>query len=611
MNDKQTVVPDPLAHERIDAQETAPPQAIDLVAVKLTDTGRVRPHNEDYVDFYVPPDPQQEARKGAIYLVADGMGGHQAGEVASRGAVETAIERYYADTSSDVGKSLVRAVQAANQQIHAQAQTDPSKSGMGTTLVAAVILGRKVYVANVGDSRAYLINRASIAQITEDHSWVEEQVRAGLLTPEQAKRHPQRNLVTRALGSKPSVDVDLFEGEVSTGDAILLCSDGLTGRVEDHEIATIVRDHPPHEAVRLLVAAANERGGSDNITVLIVSTERDAAIATVLAPAIGAQESARRSWLIPVLVGGIAVVALVLGALWATGILFGGEPTPTALPAVATVVEPPTMEPSSTEDTGLSPIPTPSGTPEATSTGPTATLAPTPTPKAATPTRQPDPTSTDSSPLPTVALPSPMPTLTLPSPGLTSPAPASEQQGFVTFEWTYTGTLGDEEAFQVLIWKEGSSEHPGAATSWGKKQQTIDLDYVPQLIDGGAGKYLWSVVVVRKDTDERLSDEAPPRRFTYLGPDSPSTPTPTATNIGIATKVPPTPTSTPEPTEAPTDEGPPSVPTVPTVELSSRSWTKDPAREVQPPVESLQFATRCRVKATALRLRSRPNQNPS
>jgi len=265
-----------------------------------------------------------------------------------------------------------------------------------------------------------------MAQITEDHSWVEEQVRAGLLTTDQAKRHPQRNLVTRALGSKPSVDVDLFEGEVSAGDAILLCSDGLTGRVEDHEIAAIVRDYSPHEAARLLVAAANERGGSDNITVLIVSTDKDAgAIAPVLAPAVAAQESARRSWLIPVLVGGVAVVALVLGALWATGILFGGKPTPTALPAVATAIETPTVEPSSTEDTGLSPIPTPSATPEATSTGPTATLAPTPTPKAPTPMGQPDPTSTDSSPLPTVALASPMPTLTLPSPGEEHSSPST------------------------------------------------------------------------------------------------------------------------------------------------------------------------------------------
>ena len=572
MNDKQTVVPDPLAHERMDAQESAPPQDIDLVAVKLTDTGRVRPHNEDYVDFSVPTDPQQQARKGAIFLVADGMGGHQAGEVASRGAVETTIQRYYADTSRDVGKSLVRAVQAANQQIHAQAQTDPSKSGMGTTLVAAVILGRKVYVANVGDSRAYLINNSSMAQITEDHSWVEEQVRAGLLTPEQAKRHPQRNLVTRALGSKPSVEVDLFEGKVSTGDVIFLCSDGLTGRVEDHEIAAIVRDHPPHEAAQLLVDAANERGGSDNITILIVSAEKEAAIAPVLAPAAGQPESARRSWLIPVLVGAVAVVALVLGALWATGVLFGGAPTPTALPAVTTSIETPTMEPSSTEDTGLSPIPTATASPGATSTGPTATLAP-------TSTGQPEVTPTVALSVPTVELTSPLPTL--PSPGLTGPAPASEQQEFVTFEWSYAATLGSEEAFQVLIWKEGASEHPGAAKSWGGTRQTIDLDYVPQLMDGGAGQYFWSVVVVRRSTDERLSPEALPRRFTYLGPAGQSTPAPTPTNTGIATKIPLPPTFTPEPpsdtpepptdtpkptpTETPTDT--PEVPTLPTVEL--------------------------------------------
>jgi len=566
MNSNQTVVPDPLAHERMDAQETVPSQEIDLVAVKLTDTGRVRPHNEDYVDFFVPPDPQQQARKGAIYLVADGMGGHQAGEVASRGAVETTIQRYYADTSRDVGKSLVRAVQAANQQIHAQAQTDLSKSGMGTTLVAAVTLGRKVYVANVGDSRAYLINKSSMTQITDDHSWVEEQVRAGLLTPDQAKRHPQRNLVTRALGSKPSVDVDLFEGKVSTGDVIFLCSDGLTGRVEDHEIAAIVRDHPPHEAAQLLVDAANERGGSDNITVLIVSAEKDAAIAPVLAPAVGQRESGRRSWLIPVLVGAVAVVALVLGALWATGVLFGGAPTPTALPAVATVIETPTLEPSPTGDTDLSPIPTATATPGATSTGPTATLAP-------TSTGLPEVTPTVALSVPTVELTSPLPTL--PSPGLTSPAPASEQQGFVTFKWSYTGTLGSDEAFQVLIWKEGASEHLGAAQSWGETRQTIDLDHVPKLVVGGAGQYLWSVVVVRRGTDERISDEAAPRRFTYLGPARPptATPTPTPTNTGIATKIPPTPTDTPEPTAAgpepptgaPTDS--PTLPAPPTVEL--------------------------------------------
>ena len=147
----------------------------------------------------------------------------------------------------------------------------------------------------------------------------------------------------------------------------------------------------------------------------------------------------------------------------------------------------------------------------------------------------------------------------------------------MTFEWSYAGTLGSEEAFQVLIWKEGASEHLGAAQSWGETRQTIDLDYVPQLDDGGAGQYLWSVVVVRRGTDERLSDEAPPRRFTYLGPAGQSTPTPTPTNTGIATKiplpptctpkppsdtpVPPTDTPEPTPTETPADT-PPEVPTI-------------------------------------------------
>jgi serine/threonine protein phosphatase PrpC len=571
MNDRQTVVPDPLGHGSMDAQETLPPQEIDLVAVKLTDTGRVRPHNEDYVDYYVPPDPQQLARNGAIYLVADGMGGHQAGEVASRGAVEMTIQRYYADASQDVGRSLVRAVQAANQQIHAQAQADTSKSGMGTTLVAAVVLGRKVYVANVGDSRAYLINKRSITQITEDHSWVEEQVRAGLLTQEQAKRHPQRNLVTRALGSKPSVDVDLFEGAISTGDHLLLCSDGLTGRVEDSEIAAIVRDHPPHEAARQLVATANERGGTDNITVLIVSTEKETAIAPAPALSVGTRESTRRSWLIPVLVGVVAIVALVLGVLWVTGTLFGAKPTETALPPVATATGTPAIEGSPTADASLSPVPPASATPSATSSGPTATLAP-------TPTALPEITPPSASPLPTVGLPSPVPTL--PSPRLTSPAPATEQQGLVTFRWDYTETLGDEEAFQVLIWKEGASTHLGAAQSWPRTWQTIDLDSVPEVKRGGAGQYLWTVVVVRRGSDERLSPEAAPRDFTYLGPSGLVTPsstpsnTPTATNTPkppTDTQVPPTdtpvaPTDTPPPTPTDTPDGPPAVPSLPPVE---------------------------------------------
>jgi len=546
MNDKQTVVPDPLGQERTDAQDTAP-QEIDLVAVKLTDVGRVRSHNEDYVDYFIPPDPQLRARKGVIYLVADGMGGHQAGEVASRGAVELVIKLYYADPSRDVGKSLVRAVQTANQQIHAQAQADPTKGGMGTTLVAAVILGRKVYVANVGDSRAYLINRRAISQITEDHSWVEEQLRAGLLTEEQAKRHPQRNLVTRALGSKPAVDVDLFEGEINRGDALLLCSDGLTGRVEDREMAAIVRDHPPQQAARLLVAAANERGGNDNITVLIVSADKKAALVAAPAAAPEKRAPARRSWLIPALVGGVAVIALALGALWATGILFGDKATATPTPALTAALDTPGPEATPGTDMGASPIATATQTLDVLDTSPTATLAPTLTGQ---------PTLTATRPLSgRTATATATTRPTVPTPRLIRPATDSDLRGPVTFEWSYSATLAPDQAFQVLIWKEGELDHRGAAESQIQTRQTINLDAVPQVVDGGVGQYLWSVVVVRKGSDTRLSAEATPRTFTYLGPLGPSAPTATST-----------PTNTLPPTKIP-------VPIVPTISLSTNTPT--------------------------------------
>jgi serine/threonine protein phosphatase PrpC len=235
-----------------------------------SDRGPTRTLNEDYAQCFLPADQAQRRTKGAIFLVADGMGGHQAGEVASRQAVERVTQEYYADTAHKTGESLMRAFQVANQVLHTCAQSDPTKAGMGTTLVAAVILGRKVYVANVGDSRAYLINQQGITQITEDHSWVEEQVQAGLLTREQAERHPQRNLITRALGAKPVVEADLFEGELHEGDLLLLCTDGLSGPLSEQQIAHIVRSQPPSQAANQLVAQACKQQGEDNATALIV-----------------------------------------------------------------------------------------------------------------------------------------------------------------------------------------------------------------------------------------------------------------------------------------------------------------------------------------------------
>jgi serine/threonine protein phosphatase PrpC len=241
-----------------------------LVVSMATDVGSVRELNEDCVHYLVPTDDAVRRSKGSLFLVADGMGGHQAGEVASHWAAEQVTYEYYADIGNDPGNSLVRVLKHANQTLYDQSQADPAKSGMGTTMVGAVVLGRRVYVVNVGDSRAYFINKQGISQITEDHSWVEEQVQAGLMTREQAERHPQRNLITRALGSKPAVDVDLFTGEIQEGDILLLCSDGLSGCVSERQIASIAHAELPPQAVVRLIALAKEQKAEDNISVLIV-----------------------------------------------------------------------------------------------------------------------------------------------------------------------------------------------------------------------------------------------------------------------------------------------------------------------------------------------------
>jgi serine/threonine protein phosphatase PrpC len=246
------------------------PAKLELQAGLESNVGPVRELNEDYTDLVLPKAEERKAGKGALFVVADGMGGHQAGEVASRWAVERVIHEYYGDTARDPGSSLVHAVKVANQMIYEHAQADPSKAGMGTTLVAAAVLGRQVYVANVGDSRAYLINGHGICQITEDHSWVEEQVRAGRMTREQAEQHPQRNLITRALGHKSMVQVDLFLGEIHAGDMLLLCSDGLSGRVSGEQMAAIVLAQAPSHAATMLVTQAIAQNTDDNVSALVV-----------------------------------------------------------------------------------------------------------------------------------------------------------------------------------------------------------------------------------------------------------------------------------------------------------------------------------------------------
>src|SRR3954452_10355360 len=221
-----------------------------------TDTGRQRHANEDSY-FARPP----------VFAVADGMGGAQAGEVASRIAASTFERRGQVDPKEPAEGQLEEIAQAANREIHQLAQEDSSRAGMGTTLTAALVRGDEVSLGHVGDSRAYVLRQGQLKRLTKDHSLVEELRRQGRLTEEQAEEHPQRSIITRALGPEPNVNVDTMTFQARDGDIYLLCSDGLTTMVSDDEIRQIlVESRTLRSAVNKLVEAANRGGGRDNIT---------------------------------------------------------------------------------------------------------------------------------------------------------------------------------------------------------------------------------------------------------------------------------------------------------------------------------------------------------
>lgn len=245
---------------------------VSLLGAK-TDLGRIRDNNEDKFEFYQPDDPGTLAVKGSFYAVADGMGGHAAGQIASELALKTAIKAYYADSSPMVEESLRAAIQQANALIYEAARAIADRAGMGTTMTALVIRGEEAFIAQVGDSRCYRLHDGKIKQMTEDHSWVSEQVRRGGLSEEEAKYSPFRNVITRSLGNAPNVDVDIYPLDLEAGDQFLLCSDGLSGEVEADEMREAMRKGAPSQAASELVDLALERGGRDNITVLIVAVK--------------------------------------------------------------------------------------------------------------------------------------------------------------------------------------------------------------------------------------------------------------------------------------------------------------------------------------------------
>src|SRR2546425_12774471 len=223
--------------------------------------------------YVIPKDPQVMTKKGALFIVADGMGGHAAGEVASEIAVDTVSNVYYQDDSDDVAISLLHAIKRANGLIHQRAAENMLRSGMGTTCVAAVLRGNTAYIANVGDSRAYIVRGGQVKQVSQDHSWVAEQVRAGLLTEDQARTHAQRNVITRCLGTQADVEIDVFTERLKEADTLVLCSDGLSGLISDEDMRRIVSQFVPQESVYHLVERANDNGGPDNITAIVVHVQ--------------------------------------------------------------------------------------------------------------------------------------------------------------------------------------------------------------------------------------------------------------------------------------------------------------------------------------------------
>ena len=248
----------------------------------MTDIGRKREINQDYVfatDETIGNLPNLLVeRVGSLpnlFLVADGMGGHRAGDFASRFTVEVLAEEVQNSKETHPEQILGNAIQTANERLMEEAAKDSRLEGMGTTLVAATILDHVLYFANVGDSRLYLINK-EIRQLSKDHSMVEEMVRLGGLTEEEAKHHPDKNIITRAMGVKDKVEPDFFEYRLKGGDTILMCSDGLTNMVDDDEIFQIVKSaRDIVEAVETLIQRANENGGSDNIGIVLAQPYAD------------------------------------------------------------------------------------------------------------------------------------------------------------------------------------------------------------------------------------------------------------------------------------------------------------------------------------------------
>ena len=240
-------------------------------AYLLSDVGRKRKRNEDTCAFCIPEDRELFEKRGMLFAVADGMGGASAGDFASHLAVSVILDDYYRGHASTIPDGLQNAIEEANRIVFAESEMSAERRGMGTTVSLLLVRGDCAYIAQVGDSRVYVARENErLFQITADHSLVAEQVRNGFLSAEEARNHSLRNLITRAVGIKTSVKVDLFAFRLQQHDTLLLCSDGLSNQVKDEEIAGLMASENLKVAGRRLVGHALNEGGSDNITSVLL-----------------------------------------------------------------------------------------------------------------------------------------------------------------------------------------------------------------------------------------------------------------------------------------------------------------------------------------------------
>ena len=558
---------------------------------KATDPGRSGKNNEDALAvFEVDWQDDLKLRRVQVAVVADGIGGNNAGEVASKIAVDQVQATMRAEPTMAIDERMELALQQANRAIFNTGQNSPELLGMGSTLVMAAIADDVLYVAHVGDSRAYVVRGGVASRLTLDHTWAQEAIEIGRLTPEEARRHPNRNVIKRFLGVDETLAVDhqivdlaQAAGEIEgpgrwpmtgqlrlqPGDTVLLCSDGLTDELSDAEVQAVMRKYEPQAAAEQLVAQANAHGGRDNITVVLLRLPGGGPVPAGKAPVAAAAAAGGKSRL-PLLVG--AVLGLLLIAALAALLLSrlgGGETAATPIPSAVAVVDTIVVEGVATMSAALlapttaaAALEAPTETATVPAVAPTAAGVVTTTVSGdgistAVPTRtpSPEPTRTPTPPArPSPAFPGPSgaaattPPASLAAPSgvtvaLLEPNDGDARQSDATFRWSVAGSLPAGQAFEVFFYKAGQnalSDGFGLADPTTGTSVQVDLaalDASPgHPLDPGA--YLWGVRLVQQATSARLRVLAEGRRINYERAQQAQPPAP--------------PTSVPQPTEIPT-----------------------------------------------------------